>query len=246
MEIIDFEKISLQDYPDVISSIGYTRGCPLRCPYCHNPSLVLPKLFDEDIQNQHGKFMDHLEKRKTMLEGVVISGGEPLIQNGIAKLLEEIKALGLSIKIDTNGMYPIKLEELLVKGLVDYVALDYKGYKESFYRAIGINPDGMNHPPYEEWKKTLNVIEHSGVSYELRSTIVKEIHPLDQITGMGKELNRLLSGVKPNWYLQTYERAEGVLNEITLAEPKISSYSKEEMEEITKKLGVIFPNIKLR
>ena len=91
MEIIDFQKISLQDYPDRISSICYTRGCPLRCPYCHNPSLVLPNLFVEDIQNQQGKFMDHLERRKAMIEGVVISGGEPLIQNGIAKLLEEIK-----------------------------------------------------------------------------------------------------------------------------------------------------------
>lgn len=246
MEIIDFQKISLQDYPDRISSICYTRGCPLRCPYCHNPSLVLPNLFVEDIQNQQGKFMDHLERRKAMIEGVVISGGEPIIQNGIAKLLEEIKTLGLSIKIDTNGMYSSKLEELLAKGLVDYVALDYKGYKESFYRAIGIKPDEVDYRPYEEWKKTLNVIEQSGVSYELRTTIVKEIHALNQIMAMGEELNRLLPKEKPPWYLQTYERSEGVLNEITLAEPKISSYSSEEMKEITKNLTVIFPTIKLR
>jgi pyruvate formate lyase activating enzyme len=246
MEIISFEKITLQDYPEKIAAICFTRGCPLLCPYCHNPSLVLPKYFEKGIENKKAEFMTYLTKRKTMLDGVVVSGGEPLMQKGMVEFLKEIKNLGLFVKLDTNGMYPRELKNLIQLNLVDYVALDYKGFKESFYRSTGGSQAKMRDNLYETWKQALEVILHGRVSYELRTTVVKEIHTVKEIQAMAQELHALVQEESPAWFLQTYENKAGVINEITKAESTLSSYSKEEMEEIKEKIARHIPNVSIR
>ncbi len=246
MEIVDFDKISLQDYPEKVSAICFTRGCPLRCPYCHNPSLVLPHLFLIDQENKKAEFLVYLGNRKVMLEGVVVSGGEPLIQKGLGEFLAEIKSLGLAVKLDTNGMYPSEMKDLMEKSLVDYVALDYKGFGESFHRAIGVKQMWGSKNLYETWKESLRIIIESKISYELRTTVVKEIHSVREMVAMGEELKKLLPDKKPVWFLQSYENSAKVLNEITFTEKTLSPYKKEEMKEVLAKLKILIPNVCLR
>ncbi len=246
MEVTNFEKISLQDYPEKVSAICFTRGCPLRCPYCHNPSLVIPSLFNKDMENKKNEFLTYLKKRKSLLEGVVISGGEPLMQKGLEEFIREIKSLGLEVKLDTNGMYPKELKNLLDEKLINYVALDYKGFGESFPRAIGRNEVLSGDNLYRTWMESLRLIIGSSASYEIRTTVVKEIHGMRELMAMGEELSRLFPKEKPRWYLQSYENSHEVLNEITMTEDTLCCYEKEEMEELLEKLKIYIPKVTLR
>ena len=137
MKIGGFQKTSLLDYPDRISAIVWTSGCNFRCPFCYNKNLAFgnAELFPMD------EILSFLSKRKEQLEGVVISGGEPLIQEDIVDFVEKIKELGLLIKVDTNGAFPEKLSELLEKQLVDYVAMDVKAPREKYHQLTGIDVD---------------------------------------------------------------------------------------------------------
>src|SRR5512136_682372 len=128
MNIGGLQKTSLLDYPDLISAIVWTVGCNFRCPFCYNKDLVLGKvenIAEEDV-------LSFLKKRKGLLEGLVISGGEPLIQNDIIQFCEKVKKIGYLIKIDTNGINPEVLQELIDKKLVDYIAMDIKAPKEKY------------------------------------------------------------------------------------------------------------------
>ena len=124
MHIGGLQRFSLVDYPGRVSAVVFLQGCNFRCPYCHNPHLVYPMLFEDPMEE--ADVLQYLDKRRGMIQGVVISGGEALLQERLAGFLGHIKGMGYPVKLDTNGSFPDHLEMLAAKGLVDYVALDYK------------------------------------------------------------------------------------------------------------------------
>ncbi len=245
MDIANFEKISLQDYPGKISAICFMKGCQLRCPYCHNPSLVLPDLFEPTREDINSDLMKYLDKRKNMIEGLVLSGGEPLLQDDLLALIYEIKKLGLKIKLDTNGMLPDKLKPLIDENLIDYIALDYKGSADNLSESVGLE-SYANDSLYSNWLKSLDMIFNSSIDYELRTTVVKEIHSIDHLSIMAKELKLLLASPVSKWFLQGFEESSDILNQFTKDKKSLSAYSKEEMKEIKNKLKKIIPEVSLR
>ena len=165
MKIGGLQKVSLTDYPGKISAIVFTQGCNFRCPYCHNPELVDPGLYQECLQEE--EFFSYLEKRKGKIEAVTITGGEPTIQNDLIPFIMRVKAMGRLIKIDTNGSKPEVLKELIRRNLVDYLAMDIKAPLEK-YAAITRTPVNG-----KAIRQSIMLIRNSGINYEFRTTIVK-------------------------------------------------------------------------
>jgi len=180
MKIKHIEKATFVDYPGKISCTIFTYGCPFRCGFCYNPSLVLqeetPDLNQEEILN-------FLKTRIGLLEAVCFTGGEPLM-NLDEELLNKIKALGFFIKIDTNGSYPEKLKKLIEKKLVDFVAMDIKSDKESYQETIGTIIPMIR---IEESIKTIANLPN----YEFRTTIIEKIHTKEKVENMLKWINTL-------------------------------------------------------
>ena len=174
MIINGFQKLTLLDFPSRTAAIIFTAGCDLRCPFCHNAPLVNRIRFDERIDEK--EVLDYLKKRAGLLDGVVISGGEPLLQKDIEDFIRELRALGYKIKLDTNGSSPDKLAHLLSEGLIDYVAMDIKNAPALYPKTTGI--DALDIAPFERSK---NIILSSGVDYEFRTTVTKELHTAESI-----------------------------------------------------------------
>ena len=174
MIINGFQKLTLLDFPSRTAAIIFTAGCDLRCPFCHNAPLVNRIRFDERIDEK--EVLDYLKKRAGLLDGVVISGGEPLLQKDIEDFIRELRSLGYKIKLDTNGSSPDKLARLLSEGLIDYVAMDIKNAPALYPKTTGI--DALDIAPFERSK---NIILSSGVDYEFRTTVTKELHTAESI-----------------------------------------------------------------
>lgn len=190
MRIGGFQKFSLIDYPEKISAIIFTQGCNFRCPYCHNPELVKPELFNEPIPEEN--VLSFLETRKGLIDGVVITGGEPLLQSGLKDFLMHIKRMGYLVKLDTNGSNPQRLEELLAEGLFDYIAMDIKSPIEEYISVVRAEVDT------DHIRKTLMLITKSGLPYEVRTTLFRGLTTSD-VLRMMEELKTY--GVE-NYYLQ--------------------------------------------
>ena len=165
MKIGGLQKVSLTDYQGKISAIVFTQGCNFSCPYCHNPELVDPGLYQECLQEE--EFFSYLEKRKGKIEAVTITGGEPTIQNDLIPFIMRVKAMERLIKIDTNGSKPEVLEELIRRNLVDYLAMDIKAPLEK-YAAITRTPVNG-----KAIRQSIMLIMNSGIDYEFRTTVVK-------------------------------------------------------------------------
>lgn len=129
MTISGMQKLTLLDYPGKVACTIFTAGCDLRCPFCHNASLALPERERDVIAEE--ELLRFLKKRQGILDGVAVTGGEPLLNAGIAPLLRKIKELGYAVKLDTNGTFPARLREVVEKGLVDRVAMDIKAPPEN-------------------------------------------------------------------------------------------------------------------
>ncbi len=156
------------DYPDKLSAVVFTRGCNLRCPFCHNPSLVLPEQFENVLPN--AELFTFLETRIGKLDAVTFTGGEPLIHNELVDVIEKTKKLGFLIKLDTNGTKPIFLEKILSLGIIDYVAMDLKGSKDIYSEATG----GFSF--YDEMLESMDIIRKHVKDYEFRTTVVSDLH----------------------------------------------------------------------
>ena len=192
MRISGLQKLSMVDYPGKLAATVFTGGCNLRCPFCHNAPLVLrvsetPELPPEEV-------LAFLRSRKGLLDGVVLSGGEPLLQTGAADFLREVKSLGFAVKLDTNGCYPEALAAILEEGIVDYVAMDIKNRPEKYAETVGV--PGFDTAPVLE---SAQLLRSSGVDYEFRTTVVREFHTLEDIRAIGE----WLKGSK-RWYLQQF------------------------------------------
>lgn len=174
MLINGFQKLTILDYPGKVACIVFTPGCNFRCPFCHNASLVTH--IDSETYLDIDEVLSYLKKRQGLLDGVVITGGEPLLQNGIEEFIGQIKELGYAVKLDTNGSFPEKLISVVEKGLVDYVAMDIKNSKAKYAETIGV-PD-FDITPIE---KSVDFLLQNKVDFEFRTTIVDGLHTLDDI-----------------------------------------------------------------
>lgn len=167
MLIGGFQKVTLLDFPGRVATTVFTVGCNMRCPFCHNPGLVNAIGATEPEE----EFFEYLEERKKLLDGVCITGGEPLIHDDIEEFIMKIRDKGLQVKLDTNGSFPDKLKSILDKGLVEYVAMDIKNTIDRYPMTVGI-PDFDTEPIM----RSIRIIEESGVDHEFRTTVVGQLH----------------------------------------------------------------------
>lgn len=227
MTIEGLQKLTLLDFPGHTACTLFLGGCNFRCGYCHNYQLVLPPrvpLMEES------EFLSYINKRKGLLDGVCITGGEPLLHRDLKSLIQKIKAEGLAVKLDTNGMFPDRLQELLDEGLLDYVAMDVKNTLERYPETARCK--GVDFSPIE---KSIRLLMESGIDYEFRTTVVKGLHSAAEIEGIAK----MLHGAK-RYFLQQYRPAEQVPDD-TLQQP-----SNQEMREYLKIAKGILPVAELR
>lgn len=201
MQIHGFQKMTLLDFPGRVACTVFTGGCNLRCPFCHN-ALLVTKLTDTDIIPTESVF-SYLEKRKGILDGVAITGGEPLLQPDIASFIRKIKNMGYAVKLDTNGAYPAKLRDLVEEGIVDYVAMDVKNSKEKYGETVGI-------PNFDVSKieESIKFLMSGKVDFEFRTTVVKEFHMVEDI----EKLSEWINGA-PKYYLQNFTDSGNLIGE---------------------------------
>ena len=205
MKIGGLQKMTLLDYPGKVACTVFLAGCNYRCPFCHNSGLL--EAAPEEITPE--VLLTFLEKRKGLLDGVCITGGEPTLQPELPQLLERIKALGYPVKLDTNGSNPAMLGMLLAQGLVDYVAMDVKNCPGRYGETVGI-PD----MPLDKTEQSLRLILSGSTDYELRTTCVEEFHDVPEMKAMGAWVEGLVPGVKPaKWYLQCFVDRDSVLQD---------------------------------
>lgn len=179
MLIHGLQKMTLLDFPGRVACTVFLGGCDLRCPYCHNAELIdgsAPAVMDD------GELLAFLKKRVGLLDGVAVTGGEPLLRD-IAPLLREVRALGYAVKLDTNGTHPARLRALLDEGLVDYVAMDVKNSPERYAETVGVA--GLDLAPIRE---SAALLMEGRVDYEFRTTVCRELHDDDAIRGVGEFL----------------------------------------------------------
>ena len=194
--------MTLLDYPGHIAATIFTPGCDLRCPFCHNSELVLG---DQPFEYYPEEVLGFLKTRVGKLDGIAITGGEPLMQQDIAGFIGDVRAMGLKVKLDTNGTYPERLESLLEEGLVDYVAMDIKNCPEKWAKTAGLSGEGAD-VLFEKTLRSMNIIKGSGIDYEFRTTIVKGLHELSDMDSLGQ----MVSGAK-RYFLQNFTDSGAIL-----------------------------------
>lgn len=226
MKLCGLQKLTLLDFPSLTACTVFTGGCNLRCPFCHNASLVTGRADELCVE----EFFSFLNKRKGLLDGVCISGGEPLLQSDIKEFIERIRALGFKVKLDTNGTLPKRLAPLLREGLLDYVAMDLKNAPLQYGKTTGI--EGFEFEPVAE---SMAILRASGVDYEYRTTIAKPLHD-------GEGLLQLAALIREDekWFLQQF------IDSGDLLEDGLLPFSPEEMEGIASLLRPTVPLVKVR
>ena len=227
MQILGLNKTTLLDYPEHVAATVFTGGCNFRCPFCHNMDLVLgevePALSTED-------FFAFLEKRKGILDGVCITGGEPTLQKDLPDFIRGIRDKGYLVKLDTNGYRPKVLEELLRENLLDYVAMDIKSSVENYPRVTGmadLDVTGI--------QESVSLVKSAGIPYVVRTTVVKGLHRIDEFD----EIGRWLQGAEA-YFLQAFRENEKV------PDKSLSSFSEAEMREMKQLAERYIERVELR
>lgn len=192
MKILGLQKLTLLDYPGKVACTLFTGGCNLRCPFCHNASLVIGCKDNGTIPEED--FFTFLAKRRGVLDGVCVTGGEPLLQPELEGLLRRVRELGYLIKLDTNGCFPDRLKAIVAQGLVDYVAMDLKSSPEHYAEAAG-TPDF----DFSSVRESIDFLLADSVDYEFRTTVVRGLHD----TAVLSEAARLIHGAK-RYFLQKF------------------------------------------
>lgn len=210
MKICGLQKTTLLDFPGHVAATIFTGGCNFRCPFCHNSDLLgndLPAAFTEE------EILAFLAKRVGILEGVAITGGEPTLQPDLREFLIRVRELGYAVKLDTNGYRPDVLKQLCGEGLVDYVAMDIKTCKERYSEVAGIPSVDI-----KRMEESVDFLKSGTLSYEFRTTVVKELHSAADFEKIGA----WISGC-PSYFLQNFKDSGNVLN------PVYSGCTKEEL-----------------
>ena len=225
MLIGGFQKMTMLDYPGKVACTIFTYGCNFRCPFCHNATLVIDEaeLFSED------EILAYINKRKGILDGVCISGGEPLLQSDIFEFISKIKETGLLVKLDTNGSYPDKLKEAIDRGLIDYVAMDIKTSKESYSRVCDVNVK------IEDIEKSVQILLENKVDYEFRTTVVRELHTKEDF----EKISSWIKGAK-RYFLQCFRDNENLIGN------NLSAYTASELESFLEVLKCNINEVSLR
>lgn len=228
MLISGLQKLTLLDYPGRVACTVFTGGCNFRCPFCHNGELVLdpgalPPIPEEEV-------LAHLNKRRTVLDGVCISGGEPTLDPDLTSFLAKVRETGLSIKLDTNGYRPEVLRRVIDEGRVDYVAMDIKAGRGNYANACGFPNIDM-----AKIEESVGILASSGIGHEFRTTCVKGLHSLEDF----KDIAAWLPG-DSLYFLQDYKEGPTVIN------PVYESFSVEELEEFVRILKPAIPATVIR
>lgn len=219
MKIHGFNTLTLLDYPGHLGATLFVGGCNFRCPFCQNAGLVLSPQTEPYIEEE--EVLSYLKKRSGILEGVCITGGEPtLYQNELPGFISRIKELGYLVKLDTNGTNPDLIKSLRESGLIDYVAMDIKSSRANYGKVAGVKD--MDITPV---CRSVEYLMASGMDYEFRTTVVRELHDTEDFKSIGK----WLSGCRA-YYLQAYKDSENVIQR------GFSPYSREEMDDFCRLL----------
>lgn len=223
------QKLTLLDYPEHVACTLFTQGCNLLCPFCQNSSLINPcqapenPILEEDI-------LSFLKKRQGTLDGVCITGGEPLMQEELPRFIRTVRSMGFLVKLDTNGTQPERLEALLREGLLDMVAMDIKNSPAHYAMTVG-----KPHMSFDCVQKSIDLLKSSGIAYEFRTTVVDELHKDEDMLAIGA----WLEGDSP-YYLQCYVDSEQVLRR------GLHAPGKEKLERFRELLLPKLPNTHLR
>ena len=197
MKIQGLQKMTLLDFPGRVACTVFLGGCDFRCPFCHNGEMLdgsAPALLDDQ------ELLRFLKGRKGLLDGVAVTGGEPLLRRDLNELLRSIRELGFAVKVDTNGNHPEALEGLLREGLVDYVAMDIKNSPERYALTVGLRE--LDLAPI---RRSVGLLMAGDVPYEFRTTVVDELHRPEDFEAMG----RWIAGAKA-YFLQPFTDRESV------------------------------------
>ena len=199
MRIGGLQKVTLLDYPGKVACTVFLPGCNLRCPFCHNPALVLPDRETDSLSTE--KLLAFLETRRGKLDGVCVTGGEPTLYEDLPALLRQIRALGFAVKLDTNGSHPEALRAVVATGLVDYVAMDIKNSPAKYAATAGL--PGFDLTPV---RQSAALLLEGTVDYEFRTTAVAELHDDDSF----REIAQWIAGAK-RYYIQCFIDRDSVL-----------------------------------
>lgn len=229
MMISGLQKLTLLDFPGRVACTVFTAGCNFRCPFCHNASLVVPERLGSDIDEDG--VLAYLRKRVGVLDGVAVTGGEPLLHKGIDDFLARVRDMGYKIKLDTNGSFPEHLESVVRAGLVDRVAMDVKNAPRLYGATVGL-PE-FDIAPVEESK---NFLLSGAVEYEFRTTVVKGLHTRESLT----EAAEWIAGAR-EYYLQQFKDSGDVLN---IGE--LGSYNEQDMRALADAVRPYVPAVQLR
>jgi pyruvate formate lyase activating enzyme len=227
MLIAGFEKNTLLDYPGKVASIIFTYGCNLRCPYCHNPELVIHPCQKENLYSED-YILDYLKHREGLIDALVITGGEPTLQSDLIPFIKRVKELGILVKLDTNGILDDIVEDIIKQDIVDYWAMDIK-YPTEYFNEYGLDSKSI--------EKSIEMIMNSGKEYEFRTTYVKGIHSIEDAKSIGK----MIKGAQ-NYYIQNFRKGKTI-------DPKLNesnSFTEKELEEIKKVISPYVKKVKIR
>lgn len=225
-----YQKLTLLDYPGKIAATVFTVGCSFRCPFCHNPELVDLRLAHNEESEKD--FFEFLAKRKGKLEGVCITGGEPTIQPDIVEFIKKIKKMGFLVKLDSNGTRPDVLKKLINQKLVDYIAMDIKSSLENYDLVTGSKVDK------DRIRLSVNLIMHSRMPYEFRTTVVPGLHTEKDFD----EIAKWIDGAQA-YYLQEYRENQKILDP---GLKKKTKGQKIDLEKIQKKIQKNFGKMGIR
>jgi pyruvate formate lyase activating enzyme len=228
MIIGGYQPLSLIDYPEKIAAIVFTKGCVFRCPYCHNPELVEPESWDgKDAE----EFFDFLKRRTHMLDGVVVTGGEPTLHADLPEFIKKIKALGYAVKLDTNGINPKMVRQLIKERLIDYVAMDIKHTWDKYQLVANVKEKNLK--LLENCRETMELLRTSDIPYEWRTTVFPAVHEK-------QDIEEIAASLLPNerYYLQEMRYA------VTLKK-NLDRSKQLDLPEIVRELQTTYPGLAL-
>lgn len=228
MRIDGLQKMTLLDFPGKVACTVFTGGCNFRCPFCHNALLVteLPENPDYTVD----EILAFLKKRSGLLDGVAITGGEPLINPDIGDFIRSIRRLGYSVKLDTNGSYPDRLKSLVAEGLIDYVAMDIKNCREKYAETVGLKSLELS-----RIEESVDFLKSGAVDYEFRTTVVKEFHTVEDIRSAAE----WIKGAK-RYFLQNF------VDSGNLIDSSMSGVDKSVMLEMQRAAADFVPKTEIR
>ena len=252
MQIVDFQKVTLVDYPGKIATTVFTRGCNFRCSFCHNPELVVPDKFSPTMVTD--KFYQFLLSRQGKIDAVCITGGEPLLHLDIIEFITKIHNMGFKIKLDTNGSFPDRLKNVIDSGYIDYIAMDIKSSADKYLMVsksldfdhntlAGDNPfrentesELANQQLMKKIKKSIKLIMNSGIDYEFRTTVCHPYHKINDFFQIGE----MIKGAK-RYFLQNFVPSKHVDSSIIF-----SPLTDKEMEQATNIMKEYVKNVSIR